>query len=235
MFKIPVLIVEDIKEMSSLLSEHISSLYPYQVVGIAPTIADARMMINHLKPSLIILDNYLPDGTGLSLIKSLRAKDNPIDVIFVTAANDSETAVSAIRFGAFDYLLKPFSLNQISDSLERYFEFNRSVFIEKDENINQAFVKRMYNTHLISDNVTNYPKGIDAITLHKVLSAFGESDVYTADMISEKTAISRTTARRYLEYATNTGQLSADIEHGKVGRPQRTFRVTSNKHNHAAE
>lgn len=229
MFKIPVLIVEDIPEMSSLLSEHISSLYPYQVVGIAPTIADARMMINHLKPSLILLDNFLPDGTGLSLIKSLRAKDNPIDVIFVTAANDSETAVTAIRYGAFDYLLKPFSLEQISDSLERYFEFNRSVFIEKDENINQSFVKRIYNTHLNSDNMMNHPKGIDSITLQKVLGAFEEGESYTADKISEKTAISRTTARRYLEYATNIGQLNADIEHGKVGRPQRIFSKAMNK------
>ena len=225
MNKIPVLIVEDIKEMSSLLSEHISTLYRYQVVGIAPSIADARMMINHLKPSLIILDNFLPDGTGLDLLKSLRSKDNPVDVIFVTAANDSETAVTAIRYGAFDYLLKPFSLNQISDSLGRYYEFNKSVFIEKDENINQSFVKRIYNTHLTSDSTANHPKGIDAITLEKVLSAFAEGEVYTSEMISEKTAISRTTARRYLEYATNIGHLSADIVHGKVGRPQRYFRL----------
>jgi response regulator of citrate/malate metabolism len=225
MFRIPVLIVEDIKEMSSLLSEHISSIYPYQVVGIAPTIADARMMINHLKPALILLDNYLPDGTGLDLIKSLRAKGSTVDVVFCTAANDSETAVTAIRFGAFDYLLKPFSLDQVSDTLERYFEFNRSVYIEKDENINQSFVKRIYNTHLNADNMVNHPKGIDTITLQKVLSAFGEGEAYTAEMISKKTEVSRTTARRYLEYATNIGQLTADIEHGKVGRPQRSFRL----------
>ncbi|MGL6259563.1 response regulator [Vibrio sp. WXL210] len=224
MFKVKVLIVEDIKEMSSLLSEHISKLYPYEVVGIAPTIADARMMINHLKPTLLILDNFLPDGTGLNLIKSLRAKDNPVDVIFVTAASESETAVTAIRYGAFDYLLKPFSLEQITDSLERYFEFSRSVHIEKNENINQAFVKKIYNTHLNSDSVINHPKGIDVITLQKVLAVFEEGEEYTADVISEKTSISRTTARRYLEYAANIGQLSADIKHGKVGRPQRTFR-----------
>ncbi|PWI32674.1 response regulator [Vibrio albus] len=229
MFKIPVLIVEDIKEMSGLLSEHISGLYPYQVVGIAPTIADARMMINHLKPSLILLDNFLPDGLGLDLIKSLRAKDNPVDVIFVTAANDSETAVTAVRYGAFDYLLKPFSLEQINNSLERYFEFNRSVFIEKDENINQSFVKRIYNTHLTPDNAMTHPKGIDAITLQKVVAAFGEGETYTAAQISDKTAISRTTARRYLEYATTTGQLKADIEYGKVGRPLRIFSRAHNK------
>ncbi|PJC87236.1 response regulator [Vibrio sp. HA2012] len=229
MFKIPVLIIEDIKEMSSLLSEHISGLYPYEIVGIAPTIADARMMINHLKPSLLILDNFLPDGTGLDLIKSLRAKDNPIDVIFVTAANDSKTAVTAVRYGAFDYLLKPFSLEQITDSLERYFEFNRSVHIEKGENINQSFVKRIYNTHLNPDNITKRPKGIDSITLQRVIDSFEKGKSYTACQISEKTAISRTTARRYLEYATNIGQLNADIEHGRVGRPQRIFSRIYNK------
>lgn len=229
MYKIPVLIVEDIKEMSSLLSEHISSLYPYQVTGIAPTIADARMMINHLKPSLLILDNFLPDGTGLDLIKSLRSKGNPIDVIFVTAANDSKTAVTAVRYGAFDYLLKPFSLDQINDSLERYFEFNRSIYIEKGGNINQSFVKKIYNTHLTHDNTMQHPKGIDFITLQKVVAVFSEGDAYTATQISEKISISRTTARRYLEYATTTGQLTADIEHGKVGRPLRIFRSAHHK------
>ncbi|MCF7362062.1 MULTISPECIES: response regulator [Vibrio] len=229
MFNIPVLIVEDIKEMSSMLSEHISGLYPYQVIGIAPTIAEAKVMINHLKPALIILDNFLPDGTGLDLLKYLRAKDNPVDVIFVTAANDSQTAVTTVRYGAFDYLLKPFSLEQVTDSLERYFEFNRSVYIEKGENINQSFVKRIYNTHLNSDSMTKRPKGIDSITLQRVLEAFDDGESYTSVDISEKTTISRTTARRYLEYATNIGQLVADIEYGKVGRPQRVFRKVYNK------
>ena len=84
-------------------------------------------MINHLRPQLVILDNFLPDGTGLKLLKNLRAKDNPVDVLFVTAANNNENVITAVRYGAFDYLIKPFSLDKLSDSLQRYYDFSKSL------------------------------------------------------------------------------------------------------------
>lgn len=225
MSKIKVLIVEHTKEIASLLSEHIAKLFPYHVVGIAPTIADAKMMINHLRPQLVILDNFLPDGTGLKLLKNLRAKDNPVDVLFVTAANNNENVITAVRYGAFDYLIKPFSLDKLSDSLQRYYDFSKS--LSNDEQVNQSAVSKIYNTHISRESISRHPKGIDEITLQKILVAFDEGEVYTSESICEKASVSRTTARRYLEYAANLGYLSADIEHGRVGRPQRCYRKKS--------
>lgn len=223
MNRIKVLIVEDVKEMSGLLSEHIAKLYFFEVVGIASTIADAQVMLHHFKPHLMLLDNFLPDGTGLDLLRSLRKKNQQIDVLFVTAANNIETALCAMRYGAFDYMIKPFAMEQINDSLERYYNFHKHIALRNDDNVNQSFINKLYNTHICTDSVGQHPKGIDDITLQRVISVFDDEQVYTSDSICDKAGISKTTARRYLEYAVVRGFLSANVVLGKVGRPQRCY------------
>jgi response regulator of citrate/malate metabolism len=223
MNKIKVLVVEDVKEMSCLLSEHISKLYSYEVVGIAATIADARVMLRHFKPHLMLLDNFLPDGTGLELLLSLRKNSDPVDVLFVTAANNIDTALSAMRNGAFDYMIKPFAVQQINDSLERYYDFHKHITLRGNDNVNQSFVNKLYNTHMSKGTLIEHPKGIDDITLQRILSVLDDTQEYTSDAICDKAGVSKTTARRYLEYAVVSGYLSANVVLGKVGRPQRCY------------
>jgi response regulator of citrate/malate metabolism len=227
MNKIKVLVVEDVKQMSGLLSEHISSLYPYEVVGIASNIADAKVMLHHFKPNLILLDNFLPDGTGIDLLVSLRKKSDPVDVLFVTAANNIETALCAMRNGAFDYMLKPFAMEQLNDSLKRYYDFHKHVSLREDNSVNQSFINKLYNTHMSSDISGGHPKGIDEITLQIVLSAFDDNEALTSENVCELSGVSKTTARRYLEYAVISNYLTANVVLGKVGRPQRRYKKVS--------
>ncbi|ASA56925.1 response regulator [Vibrio gazogenes] len=223
MNRIDLLIVEDIKEISGLLSDHISQIYPFRVVGTAKSLADARMMLNHFSVKLIILDNYLPDGTGIEFFRRLRSQDSNIDVIFITAANDIETATNAIRLGAFDYIIKPFALDQISETLGRYYQFHKEISLNQDGQIDQSFIKKMYNKHNNSEEGIRHPKGIDEITLQQILAVFSKDQSYTSVQVSVEASVSRTTARRYLEYAVSSGYLKATVKHGKVGRPQRFF------------
>ncbi|KUI99557.1 response regulator [Vibrio sp. MEBiC08052] len=223
MNKIDLLIVEDIKEISGLLSDHISQIYPFRVVGIAKSLADARMMLNHFSVKLIILDNYLPGGTGIEFFRKLRSQGSNIDVIFITAANDIETATNAIRLGAFDYIIKPFSLDQISETLGRYSQFHKEISLNESGQIDQSFIKKMYNKHHNLEEAVRHPKGIDEITLQQILVVFSKDQIYTSEQVSVEASVSRTTARRYLEYAVSSGYLKATIQHGKVGRPQRFF------------
>ncbi|MDW6092697.1 response regulator [Vibrio rhizosphaerae] len=223
MNRIDLLIVEDIKEISGLLSDHISQIYPFRVVGTAKSLADARMMLNHFSVKLIILDNYLPDGTGIEFFRKLRSQGSNIDIIFITAANDIETATNAIRLGAFDYIIKPFSLDQIAETLGRYAQFHKEISLNEGSQIDQSFIKKMYNKHHNLEDAVRHPKGIDEITLQQILVVFSKDQRYTADQVSAEASVSRTTARRYLEYAVSSGYLRATIQHGKVGRPQRFF------------
>ncbi|MFO0916464.1 MAG: sigma-54 dependent transcriptional regulator [Pirellulales bacterium] len=70
-------------------------------------------------PDVIVLDVRLPGMSGLQAIEKLRAKWGAVPVIVITAYGDLQTAVEAVRNGAFDYVLKPFDLAQVQRSLER--------------------------------------------------------------------------------------------------------------------
>ncbi|WP_459594734.1 response regulator [Dickeya ananatis] len=91
----------------------------FLLLGSADTLADARIAIAAQKPDLVMLDNYLPDGTGIDMMKHLRATQPEVDVIFITAANDIETIKAAIRHGASDYLVKPFILERLEEALKK--------------------------------------------------------------------------------------------------------------------
>src|SRR3954454_19675079 len=72
--------------------------------------------IEHVRtnpPDVILLDLRLPDGSGLEIFEKIRALDARIPVIFVTMAKTADTAIEAMKQGAFDYLYKPLDLNQL--------------------------------------------------------------------------------------------------------------------------
>ncbi|SFH69845.1 two-component system, NtrC family, response regulator AtoC [Tindallia magadiensis] len=70
-------------------------------------------------PQVVMLDIRLPDANGLQLIQSVKAIDESIQIIIMTAYGDIKTAVSAIKQGAFDYIHKPFDLDEIQVILKR--------------------------------------------------------------------------------------------------------------------
>ena len=72
---------------------------------------------------------------------------------------------------------------------------------------------------------TGLPKGIDPLTLEKIGSVFSDPCTsLSAEQVGEQIGSSRTTARRYLEYLVGEQELSADINYGTVGRPERFYR-----------
>src|SRR5262245_12248536 len=63
------------------------------------------------RPSVLILDNVLPDLDGLAVLAQARKADPHLPVIFITARGTSQTAIEAMKRGAFDYLHKPLDLS----------------------------------------------------------------------------------------------------------------------------
>ncbi|VEA41127.1 transcriptional regulator CriR [Salmonella enterica subsp. enterica] len=59
------------------------------------------------------MDNYLPDGKGITLLHELMQSRYPGGVVFTTAASDMETVAEAVRSGAFDYLVKPIAYERL--------------------------------------------------------------------------------------------------------------------------
>lgn len=222
---INALLIEDNLDMAYFIETVIKKSATFQFLGNAPTVKDGKMMIAALKPDVVLLDNYLPDGTGLETIQFLRANFPNIDVIFITAANDIQTIKSAIRYGAYDYLVKPFLLERLNETLTNYGAYVNNM---ADSHWRQSDIDRLLHTpvNTAQTQAHSHPKGIDAFTLELVRSVFTDASVeYTSEMLCQQTGISKTTARRYLEYCKIVNFLEARIEHGTVGRPELIYRL----------
>src|SRR3954447_19834530 len=76
-------------------------------------------------PDAILLDLRLPDLSGLEVYRRLRQLDARIPVIFITAANDADSAIEAMKQGAYDYLSKPVDLRRLRLVIGQALELSR--------------------------------------------------------------------------------------------------------------
>jgi len=113
---IEALIVDDEQDgrigLENLLLKYCPSV---KIIGMAEGVHDAYKKIKLLKPQLVFLDIKMDDGTAFDLLKKISHFD--FRIIFVTAYD--EYAIEAIRFGAFDYLLKPVIPALLIESVEK--------------------------------------------------------------------------------------------------------------------
>jgi len=92
--------------------------------------------------------------------------------------------------------------------------------------LEQKDVDRLLHAHRPAEAETGaIPKGIDALTLKKVRQVFDAPEVkdLNAEEVGKDVGISRSTARRYLEFLATEGFLKADLIYGVVGRPERRY------------
>ncbi len=202
----------------------IERLSTFEVTGIATSLEQAVQMVTVLRPDLLLLDVYLPDGTGVDLLKQLRSEGMQQDAILITAAREAATLQEALHSGVFDYILKPVIYSRLEQSLQRYLEFRHR--LDSSNELQQSEVDKLLSSQQNAETRAEVlPKGIDQITLQKLrkcLDTTGKS--FNADEIGQLNGMSRTTARRYLEFLTTTGELHCDLDYGSVGRPQRLYR-----------
>ncbi len=115
-----ILIVDDEAGMRSFLER---ALKPRcSRVGCAGSVEAATEQMAKLHFDLIILDISLPGKSGIEWLYELRAGGYSGDIVLVTAFADIETAINALRGGASDFILKPFRVDQILNSIKRCFE-----------------------------------------------------------------------------------------------------------------
>ncbi|HGY9594210.1 TPA: response regulator [Vibrio campbellii] len=218
-----VMIIEDDIAIAELHHKYLSQLSGLEVVGIATTRMEAEMQLEVLKPDLLLMDVYLPDGTGLEILNTLRANNQTCDVILITAARDVDTLQQAMRGGVVDYLLKPVMFPRLEAALQKYISQRQQLDVV--ESLDQNLVDKMLQSSVSAENAPQrLPKGIDGVTLDKIRALFGGEVMFTADEAGEKIGASRTTARRYLEYLISSGELEADLNYGTVGRPERCYK-----------
>lgn len=93
--------------------------FGYTVCGLAQNGVEALEMCREQQPDLLLSDIRMPGLDGIALLEALRREEMNLFVVFVSGYSEFEYAQSAVRLGAFDYLLKPVEPQALTDLLER--------------------------------------------------------------------------------------------------------------------
>jgi two-component system, CitB family, response regulator len=223
---IRLVIAEDDAQIAEIQRRFVERMDGFEVVGIAHALDEARDLVEVLTPELLLLDVQFPGGSGLELLRELRAGNCGTDVILITAATEVNTLQEALRGGVFDYILKPLVFDRMQESLRNYASHQsklRALRSLEQQDVDGLLPRTAPRTG--AKPAGPLPKGIDALTLDKVREVMAHPEAtYSAEEMGEKIGASRTTTRRYLEYLVSCGEILADVDYGTVGRPARRYR-----------
>ncbi|USG68481.1 response regulator [Brevibacillus ruminantium] len=226
-----------VQEVNRQFIERVSS---FQVVGVASNGAEGIQVVQELKPELVIMDVFMPVQDGAQTLQKLRATNQEVDVIVITAAKDKPTIQNMLRSGVIDYIIKPFTFERIKQSLESYRSFRKQ--LETEGTVSQEEVDQwLFRTSMDSTNTFGgtgegkgnartiskeefLPKGLHLHTLEQIVRQLSaETMPLSAEEVAERVGIARVTARRYLEYLEKTRRVNREIAYGGVGRPTNRY------------
>ncbi|MDO7487719.1 response regulator [Peribacillus frigoritolerans] len=226
---ITVVIVEDDENAVNIYKQFTNQLDQFTVIATASTGKQALNILHAAQPDLILLDIFLPDMNGIDLLREIRKEYRGIDVILITAANDTETVSEAIRGGAFGYLIKPIIIDKLLATLNQYDLTRRQ--LHTSDLVNQDKVDTLFRTISNSNTandvqINSLPKGIDKHTLKMVRSKIQNvNGSLNADELGRLVGISYSTMRRYLEYLVSCDEMEVEVLYGSIGRPERKYKI----------
>ena len=154
---IRTLVVDDDPMTASIHRSYVERVAGFEAIGEAHNGAAALEAARRLEPDLVLLDIYLPDMSGLDVLRRLRAGDERrVDVIAVTAAKDVDTLRTAIHGGVIHYLVKPFFFDTLRERLEAYAALRKR--LDRLSEPEQEDIDHVFSL-LRTRAVTRFPRG----------------------------------------------------------------------------
>jgi two-component system, NtrC family, response regulator AtoC len=139
-----ILVVDDDRSICKLMGSILQmESYPFRV---ATSGAQARQAIDQERFDILVSDIYLGDDSGLHLLERMKAVNSEAEVVIMTAHGSVETAVNAVHNGAFDYISKPFVVDEMLGILHRIEEKFRLV---QGTSIGSELAETLPNTEII--------------------------------------------------------------------------------------
>jgi len=222
---IRTLVIDDDFRVADIHRLYTEQVGGFEVVGLAHTGAEALLLAERLAPDLVLLDIYLPDMSGLDVLRAIRRGERPVDVIAITAAQDVTTIRSAMQQGSIHYLIKPFTFTVFREKLQSYAEVQAR--LGRAGQASQAEVDRLYGL-LRTGLDEELPKGLSPATRDLVVSALqSAAEALSASDVARMAGLSRVTARRYLEHLADGGSVEISMQYGTPGRPEHRYRLSS--------
>jgi DNA-binding NtrC family response regulator len=123
-----IVVVDDDPEMRSMVTDHLKR-QGYQVKDFGSSLDAVKFLsspgLDALGTELLLTDLRMPELDGMDLLQQIRRLPNQFPVIIMTAFATVDTAIEGLRRGAFDYLTKPFKLNELTLTVERALSYYR--------------------------------------------------------------------------------------------------------------
>lgn len=221
---ISVLVVDDDYRVAAVHAAYVAKVEGFEVVGQAHTAAEALLAVATLGPDLVLMDVFLPDSDGLSVVRRLMERETHPDVIVITAARDAATVRTAMQLGAVHYLVKPFGFATLNERLQAYRRLRRRI-AQLPVTAEQSDVDELFGTlRTPSASSATVAKGHSTPTLERVRDAVRASnEPVSAAEVAESIGISRATAQRYLNYLERIGYAHLQPRYGATGRPEHRY------------
>ncbi len=219
-----VLVVDDDFMVAKIHTRYLATVRGFRVVATVHTGTEALAALSELHPDLMLLDVYLPDITGIEVLRRARQDFPDVDVIVVTAARELDTVREAMQGGAVSYLVKPFEYEALGERLEHY-RRTRSALSASDM-ADQKQIDELFGLPAESGvaEQAELPKGLSRETALAVLGILSRDEAISSTECAQRIGLSRVSARRYLEHLERTNVVEVTLKYG-VGRPERLYRL----------
>lgn len=220
---IKVIIVEDDPMVAEFNKRYLELVEGFELRAVVHSATAALEMLDTCEADLLLLDIFMPGMNGLEMLTQIRRMGKGLDVIVVTAACDSQSIVTALRFGAVDYIIKPFEFERFYAALSAYREL--AGLMRGRELIKQVELDSFVLCKDISPQLL-LPKGVDKNTLKKVWEQIQsmQRSSFSTEEVAGLTGISRVSIRKYLEFLKQLGILKLELLYGTIGRPVYKYR-----------
>lgn len=215
---ITVLLIEDDPMVQEVNRQMIEKVEGFCVDALAGDGREGIELAEKLAPDLVILDIFMPELDGVKTLNIFRREELDIDVIVVSAADDTETIKRTFQYGAIDYIIKPFKFERLVQALNKYRTFLHH-FSGKHKTAQQE-IDSLVSQQKDEANETMLPKGLNEQTLTKIKDYLNnQCSPVSAGETAANIGVARVTARRYLDYLVKVNQADIHLRYGEVGRP----------------
>lgn len=172
---------------------------------------------------LVLLDVTMPDGTGLDVLRHVRARGVDVDVIAITGVRDADVVRQMVGLGVAQYLVKPFTFATFRERLEQYAHYRRRARESAGTTTTQAEIDALLGA-LRPATTVDLPKGLSPETLERVAADLRGHEPVSAVEAAERLGMSRVAVRRYLEHLVASGVVVRSPRYGSPGRPESEYR-----------
>ncbi|MCK2036506.1 response regulator [Microbacterium sp. SSW1-49] len=169
---------------------------------------------------LVLLDVTMPDGSGLDVLRILRARAAAVDVIAITGVRDADTVRQMAALGVFQYLVKPFPFAVFEERMAQYRD-HRTQATATAGQATQAEIDALLGR--ATGSIT-LPKGLSSASLERVTAEVRAAGPLSATEAAEHLGMSRVAVRRYLEHLAAEGLVARGARYGARGRPETEYR-----------